>query len=123
MIIDVNEAHNLSQIANFRKLRGINQEIKKGLAFLAWLSKIWKTLESQGIKSWLGKTWKSQGILLKEQKMLMEINASYTETRPGANFSNISGQNDKVTLRCVLLMQNTLLYMHNISWQSLIQIS
>ena len=39
----------------------------------------------------------------------------HTETRPCANFGNFSWQNDEVPLRCVLLMQNTLLYMHNIS--------
>ena len=87
----------------------------------SWLSKVWKTWKSwksQGIKSWSGKTWrtwKSQGILLKEPKMLLETMLFHTETRPCANFGNFSWQNDEVPLRCVLLMQNTLLYMHNIS--------
>ena len=39
----------------------------------------------------------------------------HTETRSCANFGNFSWQIDEVPLRCVLLMQNTLLYMHNIS--------
>ena len=66
-------------------------------------------------KSWSGKTLKSRGILLKEPKMLLETMLFHTETRPCANFGNLSWQNDEVPLRCVLLMQNTLLYMHNIS--------
>ena len=85
---------------------------------IAWLSKIWKSWKSQGIKSWSGKTWrtwKSQGILLKEPKMLLETMLFHTETRPCTNFGNFSWKNDEVHLRCVLLMQNPLLHMHNIS--------
>ena len=47
--------------------------------------------------------------------MLLGTMLFHTETRPGANFGNFSRQDNEVTLRCVLLMQNTLLYMHNIS--------
>ena len=81
----------------------------------AWLSIVRKTWKSQGIKSWLGKTCKSQGTLLKESKMLLETMLFHCETRPGANFGNFSRQNNEVTLMCVLLMQNTFLYMYNIS--------
>ena len=94
---------------------------RKKAKIWSWLSKVWKTWKSwksQGIKSWSGKTWrtwKSQGILLKEPKMLLETMLFHTKTRPCANFGNFSWQNDEVPLRCVLLMQNTLLYMHNIS--------
>ena len=91
------------------------------MSHLTWLSKVWKTWKSwksQGIKPWSGKTWKtwkSQGILLKEPKMLLETMLFHSETRCGANFGNFSRQNDEVTGRCLLLMQNTLLFMHNIS--------
>ena len=84
----------------------------------SWLSKVWKTWKSwksQRIRSWSGRTWKSQGILLKEPKMLLKTMLFYTETRPCANFDNFSWQNDEVPLRCVLLIQNRLLYMHNIT--------
>ena len=77
-----------------------------------------ESLEKSGNKILSGKTWrtwKSQGILLREPKMLLETMLFHTETRPCANFGNLSWQNDEVPLRCVLLMQNTLLYMHNIS--------
>ena len=46
--------------------------------------------------------------------MLLETMLFHTETSPSANFGNFSGQNDGDTLRCVLLIQNALLYMHSI---------
>ena len=87
---------------------------KNIISIPTWLS--WK---SQRIISWSGKTWKSQEILLKEPKMLLEIILFHTETRSSANFGNFCGQIDEITLRCVLLMQNTPLYMHNI-WPAII---
>ena len=74
-----------------------------------------ENLEKSGNKILVRENLEKSGNFTKRAKNFNGNNVFHPEIRLGANFGKLSGQNDKRYRRCVLSMQNTLLYMHNIS--------